>query len=119
MSIEYSIVYSKRKTISIIIERDRSVIVRAPLNTSEALIDTEVQKRKKLLQKKINHNQKYPFKKQIKEFVSGESLMYLGKNYKLYVLDEPQEGILFDSKFFIGKNDQHRANELFRKWYIN
>src|SRR5687768_15213573 len=103
MSIEYSIIYSERKTISIIVERDRSVIVRAPLNTNEALIDKEIQKRKRLLQKKIDHNQKYPLGQQTKEFVSGESLLYLGKNYKLYVQEEPIEGIIFDNKFFISK----------------
>lgn len=58
MHINYSIVYSKRKTISIIVERDRSVIVRAPLDTSKEVIDREISKRKRLIQNKVNHNQK-------------------------------------------------------------
>lgn len=119
MSIQYSIVYSKRKTLSIIIERDRSVIVRAPLNTSTEVIENEILKRKRLLQKKIDHNQKYPFEKQVKEFVSGETLLYLGKNYKLYVLDEGIEGVQFDSKFYISKQNQITANKIFKDWYIN
>jgi predicted metal-dependent hydrolase len=119
MSIDYSIVYSKRKTISIIVERDRSVVVRAPLNTSKELIENEINKRKRLIQNKINHNQKYPFNKQTKEFVSGESLLYLGKNYKLYITDEPVEGVVFDSKFFINKSNQKNANKLFKNWYLD
>lgn len=118
MEISYSIIYSKRKTISIIVQRDRSVIVRAPENTSPGFIDKEIQKRKRLLQRKIEHNQKYPYTKKIKEFVSGESLLFLGKEYKLYVLDEPLEGIVFDNKFFIGRHNQKIANELFKEWYI-
>lgn len=118
MDIKYSIKYSARKTISIIVERDRSVIVRAPLNTSEELIEREVRKRKRLLQEKIEHNQKYPFPKPAKEFVSGETLLYLGKHYKLYVTDNTDEGISFDNKFFIGKTTQNEANKLFREWYI-
>lgn len=118
MEIKYDIKYSNRKTLSIIVERDRSVIVRAPLNTSVELIAKEVSKRKRLLQKKIEHNQKYPTKKPSKEFVSGETLLYLGKNYKLYATDDLQEGILFDNKFFIAKNNQQQANELFKDWYI-
>ncbi len=118
MSIQYSIIYSERKTISIIVERDRSVIVRAPINTDKDLIDKEIQKRKRLLQKKIEHNQKYPFEKQVKEFVSGESILYLGKGYKLYVQDDPIEGVKFDSKFFISKKNQKRANEIFKDWFI-
>jgi len=118
MDIPYSIKYSARKTISIIVERDRSVIVRAPLNTSEELIAKEISKRKRLLVKKIEHNQKYPFPKPAKEFVSGETLLYLGMNYKLYVTDNLNEGVVFDNKFFIDKNNQKQANKLFKEWYI-
>lgn len=118
MSIQYLVIHSDRKTISIIVDRDRSVLVRAPLNTSTEVIDKEIQKRKRLIQKKIEHNQKFPFEKQTKEFVSGESLLYLGKTYKLFVVDEPIDGVVFDSKFFIGKANQKRANLLFKEWYI-
>ena len=100
MEIPYSVIYSNRKTITIIVERDRKVLVRAPFNTSEDLIRKEIQKRSRLLQDKIDHNQKYPIEETTKEFVSGESLMYLGKNYKLYVVDEPLDGVKFNNKFF-------------------
>jgi len=119
MNIDYSIVYSKRKTISVIVERDRSVIVRAPHNASKELIENEITKRKRLIQSKINHNQKYPVDKQPKEFVSGESLLYLGKNYKLYVVEEPLDGVVFDNKFFINKSNQRNANKLFKEWYLD
>jgi len=79
MKIEYTVVYSKRKTLSIIIERDRRVIVRAPLNTSKELIDKEIQKRKRLLQKKIDHNHKYPLEKQTKliKKVKGDLITFV------------------------------------------
>ena len=53
-----------------------------------------------------------------KEFVSGETLMYLGKNYQLLVVDEEIEGIEFDQRFKISKHNQRKANELFKKWYL-
>jgi predicted metal-dependent hydrolase len=118
MNITYSIKYSARKTISIIVERDRTVVVRAPLNTSEELIAKEIGKRKRLLLKKIEHNQKYPFPKIAKEFVSGETLLYLGKDYKLFIVDDLKEEVVFDNKFFIDKKNQKRANTLIKKWYI-
>lgn len=118
MAFDYSVIYSKRKTISIIVERDRSVIVRAPFDTAKEVIEKEVQKRKRLIQSKIDHNRKYPYQKPVKEFVSGESLMYLGQNYKLFVIDETIDGVIFDSKFFISKQNQAQANKLFRQWYI-
>jgi predicted metal-dependent hydrolase len=117
MDIKYSIQYSARKTISIIVERDRSVVVRAPLNTSEELIAKEINKRKRLLQEKIAKVQKYPFPKPTKQFVSGETLLYLGKHYILYVTDDEFPGVSFDNKFFISKKNQQQANKLFREWY--
>lgn len=44
MDLNYSIIYSERKTISIIVERDPSVVVRAPLNASKEFIEKEIQK---------------------------------------------------------------------------
>ena len=118
MDIAYDIVYSKRKTISIIVERDHRVVVRAPMETSEEVIKEVIEKKKRLLRKKIEHNQKYPVERDVKEFVSGESLLYLGKQYKLLVVEEPVEEVMFDSKFFINKNSQPVANLLFKQWYL-
>lgn len=118
MQIEYSIRYSNRKTLSIIVERDRSVVVRAPLNTSKELIEKEISKRKFLLFQKINHPQKYVTPKPRKEFVSGESLLYLGKHHKMEVVQDEIDGIRFDNKFHISKSKQDKAEELLRNWYI-
>lgn len=118
MEIEYSIKYSKRKTLSIIVERDRSIVVRAPLNTSKEIIEKEINKRKFLLFQKINHPQKYETPKPRKEFVSGESLLFLGNYHKLEVLQEDIEGIQFDNKFYISKSNQNKAEEHFKEWYF-
>lgn len=118
MDIKYDIVYSKRKTISIVVERDRSVVVRAPLTATEENIRTIVEKKKHLIRKRLEHNQKYPVEQETKEFVSGESLLYLGKEYKLLVTDEPVEGVVFDCKFFISKDQQPKASKLIKQWYM-
>ncbi len=118
MQIEYSIKYSNRKTLSIIVERDRTVVVRAPLNTSKDLIEKEINKRKFLLFQKINHPQKYNLPREQKEFVSGESLLFLGKYYKLEIVPEEIKGVELDSKFVISKSNQKNAEQLFRAWYF-
>lgn len=118
MQIEYSIQYSNRKTLSIIVERDRRVVVRAPLNTSKELIEKEISKRKFLLFQKINHPQKYENPKPRKEFVSGESLLFLGKHHKMEIVQDEIEGIQFDNKFYISKANQAKAEQLFRKWFV-
>jgi predicted metal-dependent hydrolase len=118
MVIEYQIKYSNRKTLNISVERDRSIVVRAPHYLTAEKIDKIVQSKRQWIKEKLNHSQKYPLVSENKEFVSGETLMYLGKNYQLLVVDEEIKGIEFDQRFKISKANQPKANELFKKWYL-
>lgn len=117
MSIEYKIVYSNRKTLNISVERDRSIIVRAPHYVSEEKIEEIVQSKKQWIKEKLEHTQKYPALSENKEFVSGETLMYLGRNYQLLIVDEEIKGIEFNQRFKISRDNQSKANDLFKKWY--
>lgn len=119
MIIEYQIKYSNRKTLNISVERDRSIIVRAPHYLTAEKIDKVVQSKRQWIKEKLNHTQKYPLISESKEFVSGETLMYLGKNYQLLVVDEEIEDIEFDQRFKISKSNQPKANEFFKKWYLS
>ena len=118
MQIDYKIIYSDRKTLSIIVERDRSITVRAPHRTTKKQIEKALNRKKLWLYEKINHIQKYPKKVKQKEFVSGENVMYLGRNYKLDVSANSQDGIHFNQRFTIAKQSRITASELFRNWYI-
>jgi predicted metal-dependent hydrolase len=118
MIIEYQIKYSNRKTLNISVERDRSIIVRAPHHLTAEKIDKLVQSKRQWIKDKLSHVQKYPIITERKEFVSGETLMYLGKNYQLLVVDEEIDGIEFDQRFKISKSNQPKANDLFKKWYL-
>ncbi|WP_158730491.1 M48 family metallopeptidase [Flavobacterium sp. I-STPA6A] len=118
MQLEYEIKFSKRKTLNITVERDRKIIVRAPLNLSIEKIEEIVQSKRQWLKEKINHTQKYPIDIKPKEFISGETLLYLGRNYQLLVVDEPIEGIEFNQRFRISRENQEAANKLFKAWYM-
>lgn len=118
MQLEYEIKYSKRKTLNITVERDRRIIVRAPENLSLQKIGEIVEAKKQWIKEKVNHAQKYPVDYKPKEFISGETLLYLGKNYQLLVVDEDIKGIEFDQEFKISKSNQANANTLFKKWYL-
>jgi hypothetical protein len=117
MKFDYSIVRSNRKTVKVIVERDRTVIVRAPHEISEEAIAVAMEKRQRTILQKINNNQKYPFERRAKEFVSGESLLYLGRFYQLQIVDDPVDGVLFEGKFIISRDNQKQAKQLFQNWY--
>lgn len=117
MDIHYTVKYSDRKTLAIIVERDKSILVRAPKGYDESKIEDAVNKKRYWLYQKLNHTQKYSDYKSPKEFVSGESFLYLGKMYNLDVVEKELKGIHFSNKFEISKNLQPYASELFTMWY--
>jgi len=118
MELDYRVVYSDRKTLSIIVERDRSIIVRAPKNMPVDEIQQMVEEKKKWLYEKTHHPQKYPPEPVKKEFVSGETILYLGHNYRLELTDDISDTIRFESCFYISRRQKARAAELFRAWYM-
>lgn len=118
MSAEYSVVYSKRKTVSITVERDRSVVVRAPVGTSDEQIERLVREKGFWIYEKTKHKQKYAPTGSVKEFVAGASIPYLGQQYRLDVISRSFDGVLFDDKFVISKRSARRASDLFQTWYL-
>lgn len=102
---------------SLSVERNASVVVRAPEGTPAEKIRRAVEARKLWLFQKIHHKQKYPPTRQRKEFVSGETIPYLGRNYRLEVADKAIDGIQFHSRFLISRKNQPKAFQLFRQWY--
>jgi len=118
MNFDYKIKYSNRKTLNITVERDRTIIVRAPKSLTSERISEIVESKRHWIREKLEHSQKYPLDYSPKEFVSGETLMYLGKNYQLLVKQEDFDGIKFNQRFAISKSNQGDANKLFKNWYM-
>ncbi len=120
MELNYTIVYSKRKTLNITVERDRSVVVRAPEGTDPQKIRQAVESKRLWIYEKIRHPQKYrgiPHPPG-KELVSGESMLYLGRNYRIDIVEDDHEGVRFANKFIVSKTTLSCARQWFRDWYI-
>ena len=115
---EYQVIYSNRKTIQLAVERNREVVVRVPYDTSREKIEEIIKKKRLWLYEKRNHKQKYPQVVPKKEFVNGETLLYLGRHYSLSVVDKKIEGVEFDHRFYISRANQHQAVELFKRWHM-
>lgn len=118
MNLEYTVIYSARKSITIIVERDRSVIVRAPSGTPSDRIQAAVESRKLWLYQKTRHRQKYNEPSEDKKFISGTTILYLGKSYTLSTTKERIDGIKFDGKFVVSRTSLSEVGELLERWYI-
>ena len=117
MEPDYQVIYSKRKTITLTVERDRSIVVHAPIGTSEERIRQAVEDKKLWLYQKLNNRQKYPPQPLRKEFVTGETILYLGRNYRLEITEDGEPGVRFQSRFYISRHLQLQVGHLLREWY--
>jgi predicted metal-dependent hydrolase len=118
MTLTYTTKFSeKRKTLGLVVERDKSVVVLAPKGTSDSTIELFVEKKKFWLYEKINHSPKFGEPKPETPFVSGKTIPYLGKNYKLDVVKTPMDGITFQGKFLLSQENLPHGKAILEQWY--
>ncbi len=117
MLINYELISSNRKSIGITVDRDGKVVVNAPANLSIEDIEKHIYKKRLWIWEKqaLKNSSLENISK--KEFVSGESFLYLGRNYRLKIVDENSELKLKNGWFILSKNRQNKAKELFKSWY--
>lgn len=119
MKLDYRITYSKRKKLLITVERDRSVVVRAPFGLSEERIHKLVDHKRQWIFEKINHSQKYePLPHPPgKELVNGESMLYLGRHYRVELVKSGLDNIQFAHRFLVPENFKNEGLGCFNSWY--
>ncbi|MBB6696799.1 M48 family metallopeptidase [Clostridium algidicarnis] len=83
--IEYKIIYSKRKTMEISIEPPDKITVRAPIRLPKYNIVERLTEKGDWILKHLNNFKIIDYKPINREFINGETLLYLGREYNLIV----------------------------------
>lgn len=121
MEFEYTLVRSaKRRKLTITVERDRSVVVHAPVDTPAEKIQQVIATKRQWIYEKTHHPQKYKSLPHPpgKELVNGESMLYLGRNYRIEIVPNATGEITFAQKFLVPAQLVGTKREAFRRWYI-
>lgn len=119
MMLDYEVVRANRKSIGITVERDRSVIVRVPLHTSEQTISEAIERKKLWIWQKLRDPHKYPDPLPHKEYVIGENFLYLGQHCALtFTKGEVGAVRLVGKQFEMVDADRRNGDRLFRSWYL-
>jgi predicted metal-dependent hydrolase len=111
---------AKRKKLTISVERDRRIVVHAPAEISEEKIRQVVESKRRWIYEKIAHPQKYQNLPHPpgKELVSGESALYLGRQYRIEVVNTEQAEVQFVQRFLIPATQGKKREKVLREWYI-
>ena len=120
LEIPYRIDFStKRKTVAFIIERNGDVVVKAPAGFSVEKIGELVKKNRMQLYQKINHPQKIRTTKENITQLNERSILFGGKNYKVFVDKETVDQFVFNGKFIISENITDQFTLKLRNWLIS
>jgi predicted metal-dependent hydrolase len=129
-NIDYDIRYSpNRKNITISVDWVNGVSVMVPNETEQAFIELAVQKKAPWIMKKLANFREIKMLSSHREFISGEKIPYLGRQYRLKVMaveDVLDMTLAFQNGRFIATVPktaspswrQEHLRKAFHDWYI-
>jgi len=118
MSLTYKIIKSERKTISLIIEKNNDIIIKAPNNATQEKIEEFFMKKQIWIYTKLEEKKCISQSTDKKEFVDWEWFYYLGRMYKLKLVDNVDFKLKFTkNRFEFNRQFLNLGEEIFIDWY--
>jgi predicted metal-dependent hydrolase len=122
-TIHYTVLFVKRRTMEIAVHPDARVIVKAPIGTKPEEIKVRVQKRARWISRQRTFFKKFDPHTPSRRYLSGETHLYLGRQYRLKVLSGNQREIKLKGGYLIvsypGKPASKTIKELLGRWYLD
>ena len=114
--IKFNPEFSERKTLGISVTPEMKVLVKAPLNTPIDKIKERVKKRASWIIKQQQYFKSFYPKTPEKKYVGGETLLYMGRQYRLRVIIGKQNEVRYKGRFFeITTKTKSKAKDLMKR----
>lgn len=112
----------RRKTVGITVGRDSELIVSAPVGCPTERVERVVKEKTLWVHTKLAEKRLLARPHREKEFVNGEGFSYLGKSYRLRLIDGPSDAgapplRLKLGRFELRRDEVHRGWQHFVRWY--
>jgi hypothetical protein len=117
--VNYQLRFSSRKTLGITIRPDSTIQVNAPDNTPLEKIEEKLKKKILWIIKQQSYFLTFEPSQPQRRYMSGESIYYLGRQYRLEVISSTKDEVKYKGRFITVavKGDKNRAKELVKEWY--
>ena len=110
----------RKKTLSLQVRRDGSIVIQAPWRTPLTEIDDFFERKKPWLEKRLSERRVQPAARKPIAFVSGECFLYLGSPYPLEVVDESGLEVPLNfsgNRFILDRRYISQGGHLLREWF--
>ena len=112
-----------RRTLGIEVHPDLAVLVRAPADCDPDIILARVGKRAPWISKQLKNFRRYSPRTPQRQYVSGETHLYLGRQYRLKVGAGETASVKMNRGHLLlnmpGKADPERVKALLHRWYLD
>lgn len=115
--LSYQLIRTKRKTLGLTIERDGKIIIRAPEDSPQKVIEDFFESKKFWIYKKLAEKRMIEEDLPLKEYVNGEGFLYLGKSYRLQLVDNGMPLSLSHGFFQLNRKYASKGKKTFTDWY--
>lgn len=117
--IEFHLEYSERKTLGITVTPELRVLVKAPIDASMDKIHEKLRKRAPWIIKQQSFFLSFQPKTPPRKFVSGETHLYLGRQYRLKIENAAIETVKLKGRFILVTTpDNVHVKKLVKDWYL-
>lgn len=112
-----------RRTLGIEVHPDLSVVVRAPADCNPDIIQARVEKRASWICKQLADFNRYSPKTPARQYVSGETHLYLGRQCRLSIVSGESTLVKMNRGQLVvtlpGKATPERVKALLHRWYLD
>jgi predicted metal-dependent hydrolase len=119
---EYLLVLQDRKTVALTVQPSLNIILKCPFDYDIDKIERFLKRKWLWLEKQVLYFKKYKKTTGKKEYVSGESFLYLGRQYKLLIKTAKNSQVKLEKgriTLFTKQSvqDQSTNKKLLKKWF--
>ena len=120
-TIQYTVLHVARKTLAIEVLPDAKVVIKAPLESTQEEVRRRVLKRARWIIKQQQYFRQFDPRTPERQFIGGETHLYLGKQYRLKVCVAGQDKVLLSRGYFVVETKAEYGPEetksLMSGWY--
>lgn len=114
----YKLIRSRRRSVALVVARDATLVVRAPLRMPLHFIESFLEERRNWVDQTVARVRKENAQISERQYADGEHFRFLGVEYPLRIVESASRPLLFESEeFHLFQHSRHRARALFAIWY--
>jgi len=118
-TIDFRLEYSDRKSLGITVTPEMDVLVKAPVGTSIEKVKEKIRKKAPWIIKQQSYFLSFQPRTPKRKYISGETHLYLGRQYRLLIQIGKEESVKLKGKFIeVIASEKLRAKHLLNLWYL-